>query len=401
MSVYRRGEVWWYCFMFKGQLIRESSASRSKTVAKEGEKQRRRELEDGFNGIPKPKRVVLFSSAAKIWLDGKADRAGKTRACYEQRLRYVNAELGKRLVCDINADDVIRYRATRSGNGASGRTINYEVGCIRGVLKANRAWAEILEEFSARDLKVKLKENSDVGRALSAEDEAKLLLECKRSTAPSLLTLFIFGRDTGLRAAEIKALRLRDLQLKWKDGNITKGEVVVPKSKTEEGKGRAVPFSPDVCSTLTLWLSRFPDATSDSFLFPRHAVQQVKGTADVKITDVKLDKAVQSWQRAWRTALKAAGVHYRWHDLRHTFISRLCENPNVSEETIRALAGHVSKKMLERYSHIRQKAKEEAIASNHARQQASARKAQKLLEGRHKIRHNQGFSETPKGTRPM
>ena len=34
----------------------------------------------------------------------------------------------------------------------------------------------------------------------------------------------------------------------------------------------------------------------------------------------------------------------------------------MSEETIRALAGHVSKKMLERYSHIRISAKQVAIA---------------------------------------
>jgi hypothetical protein len=33
----------------------------------------------------------------------------------------------------------------------------------------------------------------------------------------------------------------------------------------------------------------------------------------------------------------------------------------VSEETIRALAGHVSRRMLERYSHIRTRAKEDAI----------------------------------------
>jgi integrase len=66
-------------------------------------------------------------------------------------------------------------------------------------------------------------------------------------------------------------------------------------------------------------------------------------------------------QRAWRTALKKAGLKFRWHDLRHTFVSRLCENPMVSEETIRSLAGHVDKKMLEIYSHIRTERKCEAI----------------------------------------
>jgi hypothetical protein len=35
MSVYRRGDVWWYKFRFAGQVIRESSKSESKTFAKE------------------------------------------------------------------------------------------------------------------------------------------------------------------------------------------------------------------------------------------------------------------------------------------------------------------------------------------------------------------------------
>jgi len=68
-----------------------------------------------------------------------------------------------------------------------------------------------------------------------------------------------------------------------------------------------------------------------------------------------------SWRKAWRIACKAAGVRYRPHDMRHTFISRLAENPSVSEQTIKALAGHVSRQMLERYSHIRSEAKQAAI----------------------------------------
>jgi len=54
-------------------------------------------------------------------------------------------------------------------------------------------------------------------------------------------------------------------------------------------------------------------------------------------------------------------MRYRPHDMRHTFISRLAENPGVSEQTIKALAGHVSRQMLERYSHIRSQAKQAAI----------------------------------------
>jgi hypothetical protein len=51
MSVFQRGKVWWYKFRFAGREIIESSKSRSKTVAREAEKQRRRELEEGFHNL--------------------------------------------------------------------------------------------------------------------------------------------------------------------------------------------------------------------------------------------------------------------------------------------------------------------------------------------------------------
>jgi len=43
-------------------------------------------------------------------------------------------------------------------------------------------------------------------------------------------------------------------------------------------------------------------------------------------------------------------------------VTRLCESPRVSEQTIRSLAGHVSQQMLQRYSHVRNQAKLAAIA---------------------------------------
>jgi integrase len=43
--------------------------------------------------------------------------------------------------------------------------------------------------------------------------------------------------------------------------------------------------------------------------------------------------------------------------VRHSFVTRLAERPDVSEQTIRSLAGHVSNQMLQHYSHIRSQAK--------------------------------------------
>jgi hypothetical protein len=112
-----------------------------------------------------------------------------------------------------------------------------------------------------------------------------------------------------------------------------------------------------------VWLARFPGAGPESYLFPTHQIGFAGCQRKPYLYDVDLTRPMSEWKSAWKVARKQAGVAYRWHDLRHTFISRLAENPNVSEQTITALAGHVSKRMLERYSHIRTQAKRDAVAA--------------------------------------
>jgi integrase len=63
----------------------------------------------------------------------------------------------------------------------------------------------------------------------------------------------------------------------------------------------------------------------------------------------------------WDELRKDTKVSCRPHDLRHTFATHLAEN-GVSESTMLALMGHMSRAMLERYSHIRMAAKREAMA---------------------------------------
>lgn len=378
MSLQKRGKFWSYKIKFAGLIIRESAHTQSKTLARKAESARRLQLEMGYNGIKEQKRPTLLSVAADEWLRTKAEKAAKTKIGYEGRLVYVKQRLGRRLVTDIGPDDILDYRRARlsdkvKNRTVSNRTVNMEVACLRGILKRAGLWSRIVEQLPG----LKLRENDNVGRALSPEDDRKLLAAVKASKAPSLLPLYTIAIDAGLRSAEIKALRHKDLRLEWKNGCIASGEIVVPRSKTEAGRLRIVPLTPAVCSALTMWVARFPKATADSYVFPRHKIAMIKGGQAVLIREIRLDRPVQSWMTAWRTALEQAGIHYRWHDLRHTFVTHLCENPAVSEQTIMALAGHVSRKMLERYSHVRTKAKQEAIrALDAARSESLAEGAQ-------------------------
>src|SRR4051794_29407948 len=70
MAVFRRGKVWWDEFIFAGRRVRESVKTHSKTVAKLAEQKRRRELEEGFNGLEdtRDKRINSVKELAAAYL---------------------------------------------------------------------------------------------------------------------------------------------------------------------------------------------------------------------------------------------------------------------------------------------------------------------------------------------
>ena len=55
-----------------------------------------------------------------------------------------------------------------------------------------------------------------------------------------------------------------------------------------------------------------------------------------------------------------AKVVGRWHDNRHTLVTELAES-GAGDEVIMSIAGHVSRAMLSRYSHVRMEAKRRAL----------------------------------------
>ena len=57
MSIYKRGDVYWYKFMWNGQLIRESTKQGNDKVARQMEAAHRTSLAKGEVGIRERKRV--------------------------------------------------------------------------------------------------------------------------------------------------------------------------------------------------------------------------------------------------------------------------------------------------------------------------------------------------------
>jgi hypothetical protein len=136
------------------------------------------------------------------------------------------------------------------------------------------------------------------------------------------------------------------------------------KSKTRGGDGRVIPLNDKAFEILVEWRSRFKDPKPNHFVFPSErygfAGHQSHLTGAVTVYDLDPSKPMGSWKSAWTACRKTAGVWCRLHDLRHTFISSLGD-ADVPESTMKAIAGWMSAKMLERYSHTRFQAKRDAV----------------------------------------
>src|SRR5215510_608166 len=77
-------------------------------------------------------------------------------------------------------------------------------------------------------------------------------------------------------------------------------------------------------------------------------------------SEARSDNPMTSWRTAWRSLRKAAGPsHVRFHDGRHTALTRLAEK-GIPDWVIRTQFGHVSPAMMAVYSHGRRKALDEA-----------------------------------------
>ena len=200
-------------------------------------------------------RTPLFAIAAREWLASKNTLAPKSLERFQHHVATLTVEFGQRLICDITADDVLRLRSQRVSVGLAPRTVNYEISALRGILKSKGFWGAVLDELERRGIK-KLPERHDVGRAISAEDEQKLLAAIAASRSPALLPLFILAIDTGLRASELRSLTRRDLSLVWEKGTVQQGALIVQKSKTDAGTGRVVALTSRPCAVLVVLFLR-------------------------------------------------------------------------------------------------------------------------------------------------
>jgi integrase len=350
VSVYKRGDVWWYKFRFGGQVIRETSKSESRTVAKEAERSRRREMEESFNRISKPRTAQLVSVAAETWLKTKIAHLSPRSVIIERaNLKHINPHFGKMLLCDVAADDIATYQAERLAQGAAPKTINLEVGTLRAILRKNRLWASIQPEV--RMLRV----SENVGRAISREEEAALLEACRASRSRSLYPAVLIALNTCMRYSELRLLR-------WSQVDLKACTLTVGQSKTESGTGRLLPLNDRAVAILGFWASLFLERESSHFVFPAERYG-ASGDGATVVYDCDPTKPIGRWKEAWESAKIRAAVSCRFHDLRHTGCTRMLEAgvPFSVVATIMGWSPSTTVRMSRRYGHIGQSSQRQAV----------------------------------------
>ncbi len=350
MAVYRpkrngQASKFYVCeFVYQGKRFQESTGATSKTVAKEYEKRRKAEMERAATGMPteqKANRIRTVAEVTKAYLNGyKLTHRLSSIDFATLRLSVVDRLLGTTVLSDLTEERMRDYVRQRQADGASGRTINMELGELsRAIGRTGRElWPRVK----------KLEERKDVGRAISPEEQGKLLDATATLRSPVVRTALPLLMLTGLRSGEALGLR-------WRQVNLFDRTITVGRAKTSSGTGRVIPINDDLLSLLAShrgwFVERFGEPEPDHCVFPFGSPQPT--SPDRPVTDIS---------SAWDLVRSLAGVSCRMHDLRHTFCTRLAE-AGVPESTMLALMGHMSRAMLERYSHIRMAAKRDAVAN--------------------------------------
>ena len=368
----RKAKTYWFDFVVAGTRYRESTGTAKWELAKEVEKRRRAEIEAGLAGVTadrqaKRARVTKLAEAADALLAEYTVRHPNSATFAEHALRHVKQHLGALMLIEVGEKTVREYQTARLTEEAAPKSINDETGFLLRLL-GDRGDAIRLK--LRRDRALKLKMPAPPGKAFTAGDQERMLAAALESTlaarramararrgekataderqggSPNIYPALVLALNAGMRDAEIKALR-------WSQLDFDKRVLTVGKAKTKAGEGRTIPSNGAILSALAdharWYAERFGETRPAWYVFPG-------GGRSPKDPAV----AVTTLKTAWRKVREAAGVTGRWHDARHTLITELAES-GAGDQTIMQIAGHVSRQMLSRYSHIRMTAMREAL----------------------------------------
>ena len=342
MALTKRGKTWHTHFFVDGQRFRQSLET---SDWREAQKKEKELIARASQGKLAPlslqfSKLTFKEAADKNLAERIAHLAPRSVQTERERLKPLCAVFGSLKVHRITVEMVRTYVADRKAANVANKTINLELGVLRSVMKRAKLWHHFSDEIKP------LPVHTQIGRAMTLDEKLRLAktAEMKPEWQNARLAM-VLALNTTMRSFEIKALR-------WYDVDLLVSTVTVRRSKSEAGQ-RLIPLNKDALSAMRELYRRasaIGGTQPDHYVFPACENEHFDPTTPQK-----------SWRSAWRSLRKAAGIGaIRFHDLRHHAITELAES-QASDATIMAIAGHVSRQMLEHYSHVRLDLKRKAL----------------------------------------
>jgi len=374
MALFRRGKWYWTDFSVNGQRFRQSLDTADWREALKREKEKIGQAQAGKLSVAGQSFARLaFTEALERYLQDRAvhvvPRSHRSESDHAKPLRE---SFSATPVSRISADSILAYVRERKGKGISNVTINMEIGILRRVLKRAKRWSLIADEIP------RLPERRDIGRALAPDEKLRLLRIAQ--SCPEWQTAYlasVLALNTTMRGCELKGLR-------WGDIDLLARTLTVRRSKTAAGE-RVIPLNADALAAVLRLRERAKAQCGDSISADWYMLPHAEGYTKPDPT-----RPMSDWRSAWRSLTRAiecptcgqlqspaetcandeckADIHelksplagLRFHDLRHHAITELAESL-ASDQTVMAIAGHVSPRMLAHYSHVRLDAKRQAL----------------------------------------
>jgi integrase len=289
---------------------------------------------------------LVFSKAFPLWISSRTRIAPATRHDYEKNYKRLLPFFGELKLAEVHIGHIREYVDARKLTTGASR-INHEISTLQQMLKRAGLWAPIASWYEPLPLP-----RSGPGIALEpAEEEHLFAIARSRPRWRVAYYCALITANTTAGPEEIRMLQRQDV-------NLIERIIHVRDGAKNKYRVRAIPLNDDALWAVTQLLDRGAGkgATEpDHYLLPSRDGDPLK--------------PMDSWKKAWYALRAAAGQKFprlsrlRRYDLRHHSLTRLMEDPSVSEQVIEDIAGHVSHKMKLRYSHIRMQAKREALSS--------------------------------------
>ena len=311
---------WWIRYADQyGHIHREKVGPKS--LAMEAYRKRKTQIREG-DFFPKQigrSRDMLFKDMAKLYLEdhSKVNKRSYPTDCYN--MRRLTQTFGEKALSEITPPDVERFKA-RLNKEVSTATTNRHLALLTGVINKAIEWGKT-NNNPFRKVK-KFKENNERVRYLTEEEEPLLRIVFPEEHWPKVEIAY----NTGLRRGE-------QFNLKWIEVNFHARTITIQDSKN--GERGYVKMNDRVVEILR----NLPSRLKSEWVFP----------SETGTTPLNANNFIN---RVFGPALKEARIgDFRWHDLRHTFGSRLAM-AGVDLRTIQELMRHKTIKMTLRYTHL-------------------------------------------------